>query len=185
MKVFGPILMVIGVALAVREPYRPPAALPRPAQVWQRFSTTDGVVSAEFPQTPQRQGKSVGSANTQQLRVSFPDLAHYTLVEMNLKTPTSITDKELIFEQIRAGTEKYWADRRLKATVLGEDQAVIDEVPVREMDFSVGESYLLRIRIVVLGDRYYQAVALTRRNTLQDQESKRFLESLRIAAPKK
>jgi hypothetical protein len=178
-------LMVIGVALAVREPYRPQTALPQTGQVWQRFSTTDGVVSAEFPETPQRQTKPGESVKREQLRASFPDLAHYTLLVIDLKSPPSIADKELIFEQIRTGAEEYWAERRLKATVLGEERVVIDEVPVRELDFSVGESYLLRIRIVVLADRYYQAVALTRRNTKEDQESKRFLESLRIAAPKK
>jgi hypothetical protein len=185
MKLLGPMLMVIGVALAVRARSRPQVVLSPTSQAWDRFSTADSVISAEFPETPRRQTKLSGSVETKELKVSFPDLAHYTLFEVGLKTPPSILDRELILDQIRTGAEKYWAARSLKAAVLSEQQVTIDGFPVQELDFSVGESYLLRIRIIILRDTFYQAVALTRRGTQQDLESKRFLESIRIDSPEK
>jgi hypothetical protein len=185
LKTIGPMLIVIGVALAVRGFIHSKTVPATAAETWERYSSVDGAFSAEFPGIPQRRTKLTGSVKSEELRLSFPALTHYTLLDMDLKTPTSKGAEEQTVETIRVAQEKYWAERSLKSTLVREDQIVIAGIRGREMDFSVGESFLLRVRVILFGDRLYQAIALTRRNTQRGSGSKRFLESIQLAPAEK
>ena len=141
---------------------------------WQRYTSADGVCSAEFLEPPQNETtttKGVGLARLT-LTLHGPDITYRLSSVDILPEGPPFTDEER-FDHGRDGLisqgGKFISERTIAQ----------NGVPGRYLEFEK-DKYLLRLKMFKSGARLYQIMAVVPRDSKDDDGPKRFLSSIRF-----
>jgi hypothetical protein len=170
LKVGGPLLIAIAIALAVTN-----LRTPTIARNWQRVATTDGC-SVEFPQPPKHETKLIAGlpTETQSLYLEAIDQDfRLSAVEIPADAPPATDDQriDMIRDSMIANSKNY---------VLVGDRKLTDRaVAGRELELVVNDTHTMRMRIYVSGRRSCRAIIAMPKSS-SDQDANHFLESFRF-----
>jgi hypothetical protein len=172
LRVFGPLLVLFGILrFFIDHPSAPE---------WQRYLTSDGVASAEFPATPQAKQQTDTMNGVSALRttlthdVPFKDIALFLSFSPIPSDGAKLTDRE----RITATTEFFTQ----------QDLQVAHESPVQigaSSGFAVdlqrdGGKVRMWLRVAYVGGKVYRVVASSTGSHHDDPIVRHFLDSFRI-----
>jgi hypothetical protein len=187
LKVLGPLLVLFGVFLWIKGivPESSPSNTPQAAN-WKRYTTSDGVCSAEFPQPPKEVSQSTPRAESKRLTLSLPDAdIRYSLIFSDIPADTSQATVEERLDSIRDAMPVLAAQKGQQFKLVSEERISENGVKGRELEFAAGEKHTLQAKIFILGTRVYQMNTVTPRSKKADEETRRFLDSFRFEKSQK
>jgi hypothetical protein len=154
--------------------------VPLESREWRRFTSADGVCSAEFPQPPKNETRTTGGVELTRLTLSIPgsDITYrLTYADIQPAGPPA-TDED----RLDSARDALMAQPGGK--FVREEKISQNGVPGRYLEFIVGDKYATRTKLFVLGARVYQLIAVTPRNTKEDDATKRFWNSFQFEKSK-
>lgn len=187
LKVLGPLLVLFGLFLWISGIARNSSSS-GPPQVadWRRYTTSDGVCSAEFPEQPKQDTKSALGVESNRLTLSLPGPDIYymlTFSDIPAGAPPA-TDEERL-DSIRDSMPAFGAQMGMKFQFVHEERISENGVPGRDLQFAAGEKHTFRAKVFILDTRIYRIIAVTPRSKKEDEETRRFLSSFQFEKSKK
>jgi hypothetical protein len=179
MRVLGPVLIGIGLIMAMIRL----ATLPREADAvhWARFTTDDGVGSAEFPAPPERKVTHAFGVEATSLILSRRSGAvNYRLTVSDISPDAPKMSPEERLDVMRDMVLAKGAESGLKYEFIQGRPLVENGVPGREMEFGAPGNNTMQVRAFIHGSRIYRVIAVTPTSSKGDEETRRFLTSVRL-----
>jgi hypothetical protein len=182
LKVLGPSLVLFGLFLGFRGVFADSNSSDAPQVAdWTRYTTADGVCSAEFPQQPKEASQSTSRVESKRLSLSLPDVdSYYSLVFSDLPVDLPQAPDEERLDSIRDAMPVHAAQNGQQFKLVHEERISENGVNGRELEFLTGKKHVLRAKIFILGPRMYQMNAVTPQNQKEDEQTRRFLGSFRF-----
>jgi hypothetical protein len=182
LKLLGPLLVLFGLFLAASATLRVSGhpSSPHPSN-WQRYRTSDGICSAEFPQPPKEDTNTVFGIESNLLTLYLkPQDLYYTLTfsDIPANAPAATTEERL--DSIRDDLPAIGAQKGMKYKLIREGKISEKGVIGRELEFTVGDKHTCQIRVFIIGRRVYRVIAVAPRGEKGSGDAMRFLESFRI-----
>jgi hypothetical protein len=177
----GPLLLVVGTFAGLGAFAGPSGSEGSPGKGnWQRFTTSDGVCSAEFPGTPKPQTVTAFGVESQRLTFKRETggnlyiLSHSGFPSGDVEVPV---DKRL--DAIRDNMPAFLSSMGFQAELLREKRITQDGVPGSEVWFD-GEKVVLGAKFFILGKRIYKAIVVILKSDADNDEAERFLATVRF-----
>lgn len=187
LRVFGPFLVLFGLFLWVSGIVRVSTSDgPPQAEAWKRYTTADGVCSAEFPEPPKQDAKSALGIESGGLTLSLSSLdVYYMLTFSDIPADSPPATNEERLNSIRDNMPAFGAQMGMKYEFVREERISENGIPGRDLEFAAGEKHTFRAKIFILGTRIYRIIAVTRRSEQEDEATRRFLRTFRFESNKK
>lgn len=153
---------------------------------WKRFSTSDGICSAEFPRPPTVDSKVAFGIESKRLVLYMEkqDIL-YMVTFSNISPDTPAGSDEDRLTAIRENLSHLVAPSGKNFQFLSESRITLGSVPGRDLKFAAGESHYFRTKVFLFEDRIYRLIHVTPRSHPEDDvNSKRFMNSLQIETGK-
>jgi len=187
LKVLGPFLVLFGLFLGFKSVFEASSSSDTPQVAdWRRYTTSDGVCSAEFPQPPKEASQSTSRVESKRLSLSLLDVdSYYSLVFSDIPEDSPQATDEERLDSIRDAMPVHAAQNGQQFKLVHEERITENGMKGRELEFVTGEKYILRAKVFILGTRIYQMNAVTPRSKKEDETTRRFLVSLRFEKDQK
>jgi hypothetical protein len=187
LKVCGPVIVLFGLFLWITGIARVSSASGTiTTATWQRYTTSDGVCSAEFPEPPKQGTQTAFGVESDNLTLSRESGAvSYIMAFSNLPAEAPEATVEQRLDAFRDNMPAAGAQMRMKYEFVREERITQNEVGGREIEFAAAERYVVRTKIFIIGRRIYRIIATVPRTRRDAEDTQRFLGSLRLENGKK
>ncbi len=152
---------------------------------WKRYSTPDGVCSAEFPQPPKEDSQFAFGIESKRLLVYLeePDILYMlTFSEISADFPAASDEERL--NAIRENLPLVASQKGKKFQFVSEAKIVKGGFPGRDLVYSAGENHYFRTKVLLVGNRLYRMILVTQQKHKDDEDSNRFMDSFEIETGK-
>src|SRR5262245_26894653 len=142
---YGSTMLLLGPALCFFGLYRSFSASPSPQFDWQRYATSDGVCTAEFPAPPVRDKQTAGGVESTRLTLRVPGTGNYymlTFSDVPPDAPPSTDDEK--FDAMPDNIRMMGQQTGDPYDLLHTEKVVENGIAGREFEFSAGGSHILR-----------------------------------------
>lgn len=184
LKYLGPFLIIFGIfRIGTSILSRPIDILSHPIDNeldWNIYSSADRAFFVEMPAAPTESTEEMTNSDihwqNHKLKVTLPDRdAAFSVVFDDFPFDwDSPPDEELldgIVSDIAEG---------IKGTVVRRKTLQLFGVPVREVRIDIPSGYIYECRVLIVGKRQYQIIAVSKRSEYESDVSKRFLNSFQL-----
>jgi hypothetical protein len=153
---------------------------------WERFTTSDGVCSAEFPAKPKAEVQRPFGVESKQLTLSRNNGAvYYMLTYSDIPPDAGELSPQERLDAIRDSIPTMGKNKGLNYELVREQRIEENGVPGRQLEFAATGNNTFQTRVFVLGQRLYRVIAVTPTSRKGHDETRRFLTSLRFDLGKK
>lgn len=186
-RLVGPCLVSYGLFLWITGIARVSSSSDLPRVVdWRRYTTSDGVCSAEFPEQPNQDTQSALGVVSNRLTLSLrAQEMYYSLSFSDLPAGAPPATDEERLDSLRDAMPAFGAQMGLEYEFVREDKITESGVAGRDLEFAGGEKYTIRTKVFILGNRIYRVNAVTPQGKKDDEETERFLSSFRFEKSEK
>lgn len=172
---YGLVIMITSIGGVSRSPGSPHVVQ------WARYTTSDGVCSAEFPGQPVQEATTSFGIAFNQWKLSLPDQdILYMLAFSDIPADAAPASDEQRLDAVRDGMPTVGSRLGMKYEFRHEERIVQNGVPGRCWEFSAGEASTIWMKVFIRGRRGYRVIAAVPRSTQVDDVTTRFLRSFRF-----
>jgi hypothetical protein len=174
----GPILMLAGTAKIVGA-LAP--VLVAPAHVWQRCPTSDRMATIEFPASPLVEKTENSGVVLDTLHVHDAGTGlDYRMTYADLQPGAPASNEEQRLDAIRDGIPKLATNSGARYVLVDDKKFTYNGAGFRDVTYRVDDTFAVRIRYFLLGNRYYRATVVTPWSQREDLDARHFIESFRL-----
>lgn len=182
LKVIGPALILFGPGLWLMNWAR--MGVPAAKADWKRYSTADGVCSIEFPATPKATNQKAQQVTSTGMSLALQGAnSYYALTHSDEFADDAAQTDEQRLDLIRENFPQLGKHLGIDYKLLREQKITMSGLQGREWEFDASQKHSLQMRVFFIGGKCYRAIAAVARKDRDSEQTKHFLQSLRIDKP--